>query len=64
MLFLLTHVHRVLQVGKTCPSVNNNHVQRSVKNSLTSTEMYWQVVLAALTQVGYLETIMILYCCL
>ena len=50
----------VLQVGQKYPRVNNNHFQRTVKTALTSTEMYWQTLLAALTVAGYLESIMIL----
>lgn len=49
-----------LQVGQKYPRVNNNHFQRTVKTALTSTEMYWQAVLAALTLPGYLESIMVL----
>lgn len=55
-----THVPGVLQVGQKYPRVNNNHFQRTVKTALTSTEMYWQAVLAALTLAGYLESIMTL----
>lgn len=60
MLLFLTCLCLELYRWAQKKSLNNNHLQRTVKTALTSIEMYWQAVLTALILAGYLEFI---YCC-